>query len=314
MTTFASTYANVALAGNETQTVPASFSIPVEISGALKAQKIYDDRWACSVSGEIAKKVGLGEQIRICRNNDHCAVYTITEIREGDGPDQIRLGKTARERLGTGSTKFEAIVRPALATAKLSDKSAKSASEFIERIDDSGKHQGLLVMAPHGGNIEINTDRQARQVLESLPGHDVSSWCCKGYLQGGGSYDRWHVTSTTIHPKSFPGLAKVTKRDYAYSVAFHGMKDSGVLIGGRAPNSLKEMLRQEIKAALGNDGGPVTIAGKDHPKGGYSLKNVANWVTAGGTGGIQLEQSLLVREKYWQDVADAVATVFSGLI
>ena len=314
MTTFASTCANVALAGNEVQTIPAAFSIPVEISGALKSQSIYGDRWACSVSGDIAELVGLGEQIRICRNDDHCAVYTITEIREGDDSDQIRLSKAARQRLGTSSTGFDAIVRPALATVQLSDKSAKSASEFIECIEDSGNHQGLLVMAPHGGNIEINTDRQARRVLESLSGHDVSSWCCKGWKDGGGSWDRWHVTSTDIHPKSFPGLAKITKRDYAYSVAFHGMKDSGVLIGGRGPKALKEMLRQELKAALGNVGGPVTIASKNSDKGGYSLDNVANWVTAGGSGGIQLEQSSLVRDKYWRDVADAVASVFSGLV
>jgi phage replication-related protein YjqB (UPF0714/DUF867 family) len=314
ITTFASTCANVALAGNEVQTVPTPFSIPVEISGALKSQSINGDRWACSVSGDIAEIVGLGEQIRICRNNDNCAVYTITEIVEGDGSDQVRLGKAARERLGTSATGFDATVRQALAAAKLSDKSAKNASEFIETIDDSGNHQGLLVMAPHGGNIEINTDRQARRVADLLSGHDVSTWCCKGWKSGGGAWDRWHVTSTMVSPKSFPGLAKVTKRSYAYSVAFHGMKDSGVLIGGRGPKQLKEMLRQEIKAALGGAAGPVTIASKDNDKGGYSLANVANWVTAGGSGGIQIEQSSKVRDQYWNDVAAAVASVFSGLV
>lgn len=314
MTTFASTCGNVALAGNESQTVPQPFSIPVEISGALKSQSIVGDRWACSISGDIAELVGLGEQIRICRNNQDCAAYTVTEIREGDGSDQVRLGKSGRERLGTSATGFDAILRPVLATKQLSDKSAKSASEFIESIEDSGNHQGLLVMAPHGGGIEINTDRQARRVTDLLSGSDVSSWCCKGWKNGGGSWDRWHITSTMISPKSFPGLAKVTKRDYAYAVAFHGMKDSGVLIGGRGPQQLKDLLRQQIKAALGGNAGPVTIASKNSDKGGRSLSNVCNWVTAGGSGGIQIEQSSKVRDKYWKDVSDAVASVFSGLV
>lgn len=313
MTTLVSTCGNVALAG-EKQTIPKHFSIPVEVSGALKSQDIYGDPWACSVSDDVAELVSLGAQIRICRNNDHCAVYTITEIRESDGSDQIRLGKAARKRLGTSGTGFEATVRQALATKQLSDKAAKSASEFIECIDDSGNHEGLLVMAPHGGTIEINTDRQARRVTELLSGSDVSSWCCKGYSQGGGAWDRWHVTSSDISVKSFPGLASVTKREYAYSVAFHGMKDSGVLIGGRGPKQLKQMLRSAIKSAIGDGAGPVTIASKDNDKGGYSLANVANWVTVGGSGGIQIEQSLKIREKYWKDVADAVASVYSGLI
>ena len=314
ITTFASTCTSVALAGGEEQTIPPHFSIPVEVSGALKSQDINGDPWACSVSGDLAELVSLGTQIRVCRNNDHCAVYTITEIREGDGSDEIRLGKAARARLGTSGTGFEATLRQALATKQMSDKSAKSASEFIECIADSGNHEGLLVMAPHGGTIEINTDRQARRVGDLLSGSDVSTWCCKGYKQGGGAWDRWHVTSNDISPKSFPGLAKVAKRQYAYSVAFHGMKDSGVLIGGRGPKQLKELLRKAIKSALGDAAGPVTIASKDNDKGGYALTNVANWVTVGGSGGIQIEQSLKVRENYWKDVAEAVADVYSGLV
>lgn len=314
MTAFASSYPNEALAGNEVQTIPKSFSIPAKISASLQSQSITSNPWVCSISGDIAKLVSLGAQIRICRNDKTCAIYTVAEIREKDASDQIRLGKAARARLGTSSTGFQAIVRPALATKKLSDSAAKNANEFIETIEDSGNHQGLLVMAPHGGAIEINTDRQARRIMSVLAGADVSSWCCKGWKSGGGAYDRWHVTSTDIHPKSFPGLAKVTKRKYAYSVAFHGMKDPGVLIGGRGPKQIKDMLRKSIKAALGGDAGPVTIASQGNPKGGYSQGNVANWVTAGSSGGIQLEQSKLVRDKYWKDVADAVASVYAQLV
>jgi phage replication-related protein YjqB (UPF0714/DUF867 family) len=314
LATFASTGANLALAGKRVQTVPPHFSISVEVGAALESQSIMGDAWACSVSADIAEIAGLGAQIRICRSSDQCAVYTIAEIRENDASDQIRLSKVGRQRLGTSATGFDASVRQALATKQLSDKQAKSGSEFIESIDDSGNHEGLLVMAPHGGAIELNTDHQARRVAELLSGADVSTWCCKGWKQGGGSWDRWHITSTMISPQSFPGLASVAKRDFAYAVAFHGMNDSGVLIGGRGPKQLKELLRTQIKAALGGAAGDVKIGSKSNDKGGYSLANVTNWVTAGNNGGIQIEQSFKVRDKYWKHVADAVASVYSGLL
>jgi phage replication-related protein YjqB (UPF0714/DUF867 family) len=314
LTTLASAHPSVALASGEIQTTPSPLTINIEIEAALKSQDLIGDPWACSVSAELAEQVGLGAQIRICRNSDHCAIYTITEICENDPTEVVRLSKVARERLGTTDTGISATLRQALATQQLSDDQAKSASEFIERIQDSGNHQGLLLMAPHGGGIEINTDRQARRVADSLLGADVSTWCCKGWKSGGGAWDRWHVTSTLISPASFPGLASVSQREFAYAVAFHGMADDGVLIGGSAPKQLKQALKQEIAAALGGAAGPVTVAKKGDSIGGSSPANVANWVTAEGAGGIQIEQSYTVRSEYWKDVADAVASVFAGLV
>jgi phage replication-related protein YjqB (UPF0714/DUF867 family) len=312
--TLANTRANVALAGGEVQLTPSPLSIDVEIDVALQSQNLVGKPGACSVSAELAEQLGLGAQIRICRNGDHCALYTITEIRENDPFELVRLSKVARERLGTTNSGFAATLRQALATQQMSDNQAKDASEFVERIQDSGDHQGLLVMAPHGGGIEINTDRQARRVAELLAGADVSTWCCKGWKSGGGAWDRWHVTSTLISPASFPGLASVSKRNFAYAVAFHGMEPDGVLIGGSAPKHIKQLLEQEIAAALGDGVGPVKIAKKGESLGGNDPDNVTNWVTEQGAGGIQIEQSYEVRKNHWQDVADAVASVFAGLV
>ncbi len=307
-------HANVARAEDEVQTTPEPFAIPVHVSPALKSQGILGDRWACSVSAALADELGYGAQLRVYRNSSNYAVFTVTEIRDDDAVDEIRISKAGRQRLGTSASGFSATLRPALATQQLSESAAKSASEFIERVADDGEHQGLLVMAPHGGSIEINTDRQARRIAQNLAGADVSSWCCNGYKQGGGAFERWHVTSTLISPASFPGLASVTQRDYAYGVSVHGMQAAGVLIGGAAPAELKQLLRQEIKAALGNAAGPVEIAKSGQALAGASPDNVTNWVTAGGDGGVQIEQSSKVRTKYWQDVADAVSSVFAGLL
>jgi hypothetical protein len=45
--------------------------------------------------------------------------------------------------------------------------------------------------------------------------------------------------------------------------------------------------------------------------GGDSLRNIVNRLTTGGVNGIQIEQSPRARSSHWQDIADAVANVYS---
>ena len=298
----------------EVQITPPPLAVPVTVEPALQAQAWLGDRWSCSVSGALAQVIEVGAQLRLCRGPEHCAVYTVAEARPNDPDDVVRVSKAGRARLGASQAGFAATLRRALATTKLSDAQAQAQGEFVERIRDAGDHEGLVVLAPHGGGIELTTDRQARRVADRLAGADVSTWCCAGWKPGGGAFERWHVTSTWIHPASFPGLATLAQRRFAYALAFHGMSGEGVLIGGAGPIELKQMLCQAIAAALGGEAGLVTIASPGHSIGGSSPANVGNWLTVGGEGGIQIEQSGLVRGQYWRDVADAVASVYAGLV
>ena len=43
---------------------------------------------------------------------------------------------------------------------------------------------------------------------------------------------------------------------------------------------------------------------------GDNPRNIVNRLTAGGKGGVQIEQSRLARDKYWKEIADAVAGVY----
>jgi phage replication-related protein YjqB (UPF0714/DUF867 family) len=193
----------------------------------------------------------------------------------------------------------------------LTDEEAEAANEFVERLVDDDNNLGLVVIAPHGGIIEVNTDRQAEAVTAAL---NCSSWICKGWKAGGGGYDRWHITSTKISPRSFPGLGLIASRGFAYSVAFHGMSSGGVLIGGAAPQELKEMVQAAILDELSDPDIDVVIAEPGDDNSGMSEENVTNWLTGDGFGGIQLEQSPAVRNGHWQEVADAVISVYSQLI
>ncbi|WP_106087976.1 poly-gamma-glutamate hydrolase family protein [Enhygromyxa salina] len=277
----------------------------------MKAQGLNSDPWSCSVSAAIGDVFGVGTQLRVRRNKDQMAIYTVAEIREQDPANMVRMSSIARQRLGTSDT-FSGTLHTPLSTKLMTDAQAESSGAFVERLADAKDHQGLVVMAPHGGRIEFNTDLQARWVAQALAGGDVSTWCCSGWrTDNGNTHSRWHVSTTDISPASFPGLATIADRGFAYAVAFHGMKANGVLIGGGAPNELKQLIRQAIKSEVGNN--PVTVVngGKNS---GVSETNVVNWITAGGGGGVHIEQSSQVREKYWKPVAQAVADVFADLI
>lgn len=308
---FAGTSPNVALAVNEIQTVPLPMMISAEVSTTLKSQGLNDDPWSCSVSGAIANQFGLGSQVRVRRNLNEYAIYTVAQVREQDPADKVRMSSIARQRLGTSDT-FPATLLQPLTTKLMTDAQAKSANEFVERISDSPNNQGLVVLAPHGGGIEFKTDLQARWVQEALPNADVTCWCCSGWKDNGGTHGRWHVSTMDIDPVSFPGLATIADRGFAYAVAFHGMKDSGVLVGGGAPAELKQMIRAAIKSVVGNN--TVTIANDGANNSGTSPENLVNWITAGGGGGIHIEQSSHIRSNYWSEVAQAVADVFAGLL
>jgi phage replication-related protein YjqB (UPF0714/DUF867 family) len=283
-------------------------SVAVDVEKTVQGQDFDADEFACSVSKSMAG-VQIGDQIRLTRNDQHYALFNVAERRESDDSNVVRIGTKGRDRLGTSNV-FSANLHKPVPAVGLTDAQAEDSDEFVERLVDNGNYDGLVVIAPHGGMIERNTCRQAEAVAAEL---SCSSWICKGYKAGGGSYSRWHITSTKISPRSFPGLKLIANRGFAYSVAFHGMSASGILIGGAAPQQLKEMLASAINDTLSKDI-QVKVAKPGDANSGTSKKNVVNWLTAGGLGGVQIEQSMDVRVNHWEEVAEAVSNVYSQLI
>ena len=60
---------------------------------------------------------------------------------------------------------------------------AEAYSEFIENLADNGHHNRLIIIAPHGGDIEEYTDEQAEHVAQKLSSKCVSVWICKGLIK-----------------------------------------------------------------------------------------------------------------------------------
>jgi phage replication-related protein YjqB (UPF0714/DUF867 family) len=256
----------------------------------------------------------LGQQVRIIRNPTERAIYTVaaTEGVPGSFEPIVRMGEGALARLNA-TEGFAGTVDALVTHPRFSDAEAEANGEFVERLFDNGINRGLIVIAPHGGDIERRTDDQAVCVISRLQSRAVSGWMCRGWSQGPGAFRRWHITSTDLHEASFPKLARVLGRRFRFAVAFHGFSDPDIphdiLLGGLAPEDLKLEVKAAIEAAVPSLA--VHITRPEEKYGGDSRRNIVNRLAAGGAA-IQLEQQPHVRDNHARSVADAVATVYES--
>jgi phage replication-related protein YjqB (UPF0714/DUF867 family) len=287
---------------------------------ALPDQKdLQDRREHCSVDAARLATIGraVGHQVRVRLSSDAFGLYTVSEVHPEDPDTTVRMGRRGRERLGT-SDEFDGVVDSVGPHPNLTVDQARACGELVERLRDNGRQRELIVIAPHGGDIERHTDEQAEQVASRLAAKAVSSWRCKGWKGGGGAFVRWHITSTDISAASFPRLDLVISRGFTHAVAFHGFEDPeveiDVLIGGCAPDELKQEIAAEIDRATAGSGLGVRIAEPEDNFGGDDERNVVNRLTAEGGSGIQIEQSPAARSRRWAEIAGAVAAVYDTKI
>ena len=281
----------------------------VAIERAYRSQEdLLDDDTHCSADPTWLDSIGcgVGEQVRIERETGEYALYTVSEAREESPSKVVRMGQAGRERLGTNEP-FEATLGKTVPHPTYTDRQAERNSEFVERLADPGG-ETLVALGPHGGRIERYTDRQAELVADRFSAAPASAWRCKGWRQGGGAFERWHITSTDLHRRSFPELDVIADRGFDHAVSFHGFGDPGVLVGGGAPQSRREEVARAIDDRL-EDGIDVRVA-TEGAYDGDSPENVVNWLTESGSNGVQIEQSYDVRAEHWETVARAVLSVY----
>ena len=268
----------------------------------------------CAADPDLLATIGraLGHQVRIIRNPTERALYTVAAAEGVPGTFEpiVRIGDDGLARLGTDAG-FAGTVDAVVPHPTYDDAEAEAKGEFVERLFDNGINRGLIVIAPHGGNIERKTDDQAMCVLSRLHEKAVSAWLCRGFYLGGGAFRHWHITATDIHEASFPKLGRVVGRPFRFAVAFHGFDDDriehDILIGGIAPDALKLEVEAAIKTALPSLKVHITLPNEKF--GGDSKRNIVNRLAARGAG-IQIEQKPHVRDDHARAVANAVAGVY----
>jgi phage replication-related protein YjqB (UPF0714/DUF867 family) len=276
-----------------------------------------------SAAPELMRAVGLdvGRQALIRREVDTFALYTLTDAQTEPSGDTVRMGRGGRGRLdGAAEQEFRARLDGVAVDPGATEEEARRGEKLLEQFDN-GDRRGLIVIAPHGGDIEPFTDHQAEHVRDLLRDLGVSCWRCKGWRPGGGAAVRWHITSTDISTASFPRLASAAAVGFRHAVSFHGFVEEGrpdILVGGAAPDALKRVMRAVIAEAVAGTGLRVEIAGPDDPLGGADQANIVNRLTSDQRYGILIEQQPSARSgtmpgsdtPRWQATAAAVADVY----
>ena len=235
----------------------------------------------------------VGRQVRLRRGRE-CALATVVDTAER----AVVAPETAGLLDGIGPLR--------VAGEAPTPRTSLAAGRFVEQTREGGP---LVAVAPHGGDVEPHTDAQARRVGE----RGATVWACRGWWPSGRAFDRWHVTSTDLHPASFPGLDGLLgvgsgkRGGFEAAVSFHGWRGDGVGIGGGAPKDVRRRVTDALERVLPSDVPVERIDEGDYS--GDSPENVVNWLTADGAGGVQIEQSTRVRWRYGTAVADAVADV-----
>jgi phage replication-related protein YjqB (UPF0714/DUF867 family) len=288
----------------------------------------------CLANHSQIKMIGRdkGQQVRIERptaNGITCALYTVKGVYDKEDPDTVFVGYSKPEDLCdrlelcdeySSTDAFTGRVKAQVTAVGLNDAEAKKRDEFIEHLTDNGHNCALAVIAPHGGNIEKYTDKQAEHVRKQLSSKYASAWICKGFKNPIGAFDRWHITSTDISEESFPKLKMIMppRRRFEYCIAFHGWDDKKnvICIGGRKSQYLKQQIKMEIeKVVLGSGIDVATDEDKDgkcpEEFNGSHRNNIVNRL---GKKGVQIEQSEKAREEYYIEIADAVAGAIRPII
>jgi phage replication-related protein YjqB (UPF0714/DUF867 family) len=238
------------------------------------------------------RDVRPGQQVRIGRpESDSCGLFTVVGRAA-----ELTVTERGRERLELDEG-TDVLVEPTVETPPDAPYPGTFGESVSERSDD------VLVCAPHGGEIEPYTDGQTARLAASM---DATAWVCRGTWPDGSAFDRWHVTSTAIAPASFPALAGIADRPFRQAVAFHGADIEGVVVGGGAPDELRDDVRDAVDEAV-----PVPVELADGGTyGGDSLGNVVNWTAEAG---VQIEQGMSARVDHGAAIADAVERALAPL-
>lgn len=271
-----------------------------------------------SVQLAVLRGVELGDQVRIERaGGEQYALFTIAEVRDLESMEptmKIGMNAEARMRLGMHAEEPEVCAHLVTNVAPMAPDFTESALREDTRI---------LVMAPHGGDIEADTDAQALLVADLLAAYEPSTWICSGTHEGGGAFRIWHIPSTEISVNSFPALEQLAADDYEWALAFHGFSPTGdcvdglaefvefddperlVIVGGLAAPAILEDVAEAIQQALGDSFSVVLPAGGACA--GKELDNLVNRM-ASSLQTVQIESSPAAREgDNHARVAEAVA-------
>lgn len=169
--------------------------------------------------------------------------------------------------------------------------------DFTETAEIASSGKELVILAPHGGDIEEGTSEMADTIVATLDtrGYDADLWKAEGSWELSDASERWHITSGALDEASWPALEEIfdqvdyeTDLPYLYALSLHGFGWSGpdrygVIVGGQSPYFAKCYIVRKSRQALAAiplpGGGTVDRSGEvsffvfDHDDYNHSFPN-----------------------------------------
>jgi phage replication-related protein YjqB (UPF0714/DUF867 family) len=211
-----------------------------------------------------------------------------------DKNDVVLFGKEGRDLL-SDDEEFRIQIRNQVPDNTLTVSEARRLNESIETLQIADYDSDILVLAPHSGAIEANTEESAQWFARKCTQYcvNVDVYTFRGF--GRASFSRWHVGSSAFHLRSFPKLREVTSRQYSLVVAFH-LRDipndenpPEVRVGGLSDEALRERAASRLDDALPSKYHIVTDPSRTMM--GRSSANITNKLSRDGRSGLQIEST-----------------------
>lgn len=161
-----------------------------------------------------------------------------------------------------------------------------SFEEFLLESDNSK----IVILSPHGGQVEPNTDTEALLIRNNI--EDVSVWGTRGIVDGNynESFEEWHTASETHELENFNLYQSISDQEYKVAISIHVMSKNGIIIGGQSSNHVKKSLKKQFKQSFPEQ--HVEVVKKGHPLAGMKPNNFVNNLQAEQS--IHIEQSLKI--------------------
>lgn len=199
---------------------------------------------------------------------------------------------------------------------------ARKNNEYIEqKIDQGSRDEYLIALAPHGGQVEAFTAQQAKRIANRM---GVAAWLTLGFDGDGreAAQNRWFVPTPEIAPISYPKLESLDN-DYQFAISFDGFREpprktdgEAIAVGGLISESKRQRVASEIEKKF-EDAGVSDVSVYAYKTGagrGTSSDHLVNRMSNTGRNGIEVAQTLEVRRKHWDKVADGVEEALRSIL
>ncbi|MDY7092144.1 MAG: poly-gamma-glutamate hydrolase family protein [Acidobacteriota bacterium] len=193
----------------------------------------------------------------------------VGDYPSGSTPDDIDLSVTAHAFPASTSTTLDGGVTTT--HVGLCEPAANSDDgDFTETTEIHSLDKQVVILAPHGGDVEEGTSEAADEILATLQGRsfDADLWKAEGTWDLSDPSERWHITSGALQEASWPALEDLfdepdfdLDQPYRYALSLHGFGWSGpdrygVILGGRSSDFEKCYMVRKTREALAAIPGP----------------------------------------------------------